>query len=853
MSRRASLVSVLDSWRNQAAAEVMRERRLGLAGGSEQDPTCSRDQESNQRLEMSRMTTDTRHLPAALRKQYSIYSVPAKSDRTHPKDQGLPHASPGVNVSGTAGVSIRTENYQLSDSPVVTERAVRPEQQARRLRRAARARQMYLASKVFNRWADRTALKLEREAVARRHMIRFRCFRGWSGVPGSKLPAADNLRATMAVQKLRRAVMQQKEQLRFTASAIASTYRVFLAQLVLEQWARRYTEHTLRHELAKRSKSIAVRDWKRLTWDNTESKRVLMMHTARCRVIETVEKWDWKAGENWRQLTAAQQVETGRLFFTNLGSWLSRAELKKRASAYRRGSLLEQIIMGFDMWNLRARAQAFYWKCEYLTVTTALSTWLERYIQDRFSSRTARRQHELLSRAKVARRVKQLDHVHTILTSLCGRARLYIGSKLLLEMFAKAFRARKMQMKGIIRKHLMSRYTHVSSKRRKRLFFLVLDHWRVTRSGAFNTAHVADIFRSTSGAAQCLVALSSWNGQAAIGQQALVDAQNYCRATCLKIWDERSVRQASLHAQAWRFWSLEHERLCFKAWSIAALQRSGQAHTAVVAQQRHSRESRSRVFQRWRAFARASKLGTLDATSASTARLQEFAGYRKRGASRAPPGGLESTKEVDYGTLPMETPTRWTGLPVPMTHALSSGLLSIVGEPEDESNTIPGSSKNTAQSKEPRQARVADLNLTAPTSPSTTPLALLPGQIERKIRTSSLGTGVLGRGGLRRPLRTWPDLQPVSPSNALAKSAEAVSTSVSDTRWGVKSRFLDLSVTRKTAELHHSRPPRRSHSLSVQTTAGRKTVEFSSSMPPLPGASSVTSGQGSVALQQRHS
>ncbi|KAM4059311.1 sfi1 spindle body protein domain-containing protein [Hirsutella rhossiliensis] len=136
----------------------------------------------------------------------------------------------------------------------------RPAQQERLLHRAARARQIYLASKVFNLWADRTALRLEREAVARRHMIRFRCFRGWSEVPSSKLPAADNLRVATAVQKLRRAVMHQEEQLSLAASAIARTYHVNLARRVFERWICRVAEHALRHKLA----SWSVRHWRTL-------------------------------------------------------------------------------------------------------------------------------------------------------------------------------------------------------------------------------------------------------------------------------------------------------------------------------------------------------------------------------------------------------------------------------------------------------------------------------------------------------------------------------------------------------------------------------------------------------------
>ncbi|KAG5926275.1 hypothetical protein E4U42_003469 [Claviceps africana] len=61
--------------------------------------------------------------------------------------------------------------------------------------RAARARQIFLASRILSRWADKTAIRVDREAVARRHMVRFRCFNNWLQAPNSTRPRIRHLKA----------------------------------------------------------------------------------------------------------------------------------------------------------------------------------------------------------------------------------------------------------------------------------------------------------------------------------------------------------------------------------------------------------------------------------------------------------------------------------------------------------------------------------------------------------------------------------------------------------------------------------------------------------------------------------
>lgn len=770
-------------------------------------------------------TAMVKRLHPALHEQHALGSSSSKPNMSRPQARQLPHTSAGAKVRGTANASSQSGRCFSSDIPGTSDVVWCSAQQERMLHRAARARQIYLASKYFNRWADRTALRLEREAVARRHMIRFRCFRGWSEVPSSKLPAAENLRAATAVQKLRRAVIHQEEQLSLAASAIARTHLVDLTRRVFGQWACRVVEHAFHHGLTRRNSLKIVRKWKRLAWDNTESKSAALAHTACCGITEVVDRWTWKARQGRRQLAAAQQVETVRLFFAHLGEWLDQTELKRRSLACERDLHLEQTRLAFDAWNLLARAQAFRWKCEYSTVTSALGAWLEITAHHHHSGSAAQRQYQLMSMSKVGRQVKQLGRRRANLASLQERARLYIGGTLLLEMFSAAVQERRTRMKGSIRRYLMLRYTQVSSKRRRRTFMAALDHWNVAAAESLNAAHAAKELRSSSAAERRHLTLANWGLQAAVQEQAHIVAHNHCKEAWLRLWDERSGRQNHRHAQAWRIWTLEQERLCFKAWSIATLQKSGQAHTATVARQRHSRESRGRVLQRWRASSRASRRGTLGQNLTFTESHKSHVGSRNRSAGRGLTGKLWSSKQPGHVALSMETPTRWTGMPVPMTNALPSRLMAIAGEAGGDPDAAT-SSLGGAQIKEPRHGRLANSTSTAPTWPSTTPLALLPAQFERKLPVPRSRAGNPGSSELGRSLHARPDLQPGSPWHTPVKSTGAVNSSLG----GV---YLNFGPRPSVSATEPQGTGRRLHSQSMSVTsgAGRPTAGLRGPVP----------------------
>ncbi|WKT49009.1 Sfi1 spindle body [Fusarium oxysporum f. sp. vasinfectum] len=120
--------------------------------------------------------------------------------------------------------TISQHEQPAEEGPLTPEQQIDSErEQSRLLKQAARAREIYLASKVFNHWADRTARRLERDAVARRHMIRFRYFRSWSQAPALREPTTDHMRAAVVVKKWQRIVAQEKS-LQATAIEAARAY-----------------------------------------------------------------------------------------------------------------------------------------------------------------------------------------------------------------------------------------------------------------------------------------------------------------------------------------------------------------------------------------------------------------------------------------------------------------------------------------------------------------------------------------------------------------------------------------------------------------------------------------------------
>lgn len=753
--RRAALVSAFDRWRSMTAVKAPRERRLGQHGRSrlQRSSGCCRDD----LVDGMAAAVDGTY-PASPASPPALL-IPRQTELGIARQQ--PHASPSTRPSTAADASREPGRDDLQGPPRDGEVPLSPEDYQRLLHRAARAREIYLASKVFNRWADRTATRLEREAVATRHMIRFRCFRGWSQAPTSKLPAVGNLRAATAVQKLHRAVAYQEEQLSLAASTIATAHRLELAERAFNRWACQVMEHASHRRSARRVKLKAARQCISHAWEDAASRQAAATHNTRYHEAGAAHRWQCQAEQAKRRFAAARRVAAVRLYSAHLEAWLDQAEVKRRSWACCRHLLAEQASTAFYQWNLRARAQAFRWRCEYLSVTSRLDKWLERARQDNQADSAARLRYELASKANMCEQMRCRNRQWSDLGYLHRRARLYIGATHLLKILDGTVKQRKSRARNIVRRYLMIRYTQVSSRRRKRNFYTALNRWHVAAAGALDSVRVADDWRAAIKARRRRANFAGWRRQVAARRRLQAAAQTWYSGAWVKSWDEYSARQGHRNAQAWGLWASQEQRHCLKAWSIATLRRSGQAHTATMVQQRHGRESQSRVLQRWKQSLDEARGSALEPGSASTARPGLLAGYRS--GRRSLPSRLWLTRQIEYPTSPMETPTRWTGLAVPMTtNVLSSRPMARVEEVDDES-AATSSTMGEAQGWQPRPGRGLGVSLLAAQSPSTTMQAPLPAHLEHKQRLPyRSGPGQLSRSAATRWALGRPDPRPSS-------------------------------------------------------------------------------------------
>ncbi|KAF9775011.1 hypothetical protein IL306_006908, partial [Fusarium sp. DS 682] len=323
-------------------------------------------------------------------------------------------AAPSHTVTNNEGTIVhhpvtqeRTRNTTSQPEPPAEEGPSTPEQrvdsereQSRLLRQAARAREIYLASKVFNHWADRTARRLERDAVARRHMIRFRYFRLWSQAPALREPTTDHMRAAVAVRKWQRIVAQEKS-LQAAASAAARAYELRKIQRVLDLWSCHRLEHLGRQMTASRSKTRAMSKWLlQAAHDKAFSQAIRTQTTLRLQV-DAIHKWQGDAEKESQFYNTARRIGDIQHSFTYLREWWDQAEISRRAAGYRQQLMVERVNLAFDEWNLRARAQAFQWRREYLQVTQVFDRWFQCAEQEADMGRRAEEFYEEQAKAKV--------------------------------------------------------------------------------------------------------------------------------------------------------------------------------------------------------------------------------------------------------------------------------------------------------------------------------------------------------------------------------------------------------------------------------------------------------------------
>lgn len=633
----------------------------------------------------------------------------------------------------------------------------------RNLRRAARAREIYLASKFFNRWADRTARRLERDAVARRHMIRFRCFRGWLGAHPSREPVAENLRAATSIKKWQRNIAEQETILKATAEAAAWAYQLKRARKVFDQWCYRRLEDVAQCQAASRMRSKVLSGWMTQKTAHATLHETIRTQKATRDATNALQKWHTQAERAEVRAAAAQRIGAVQQSFSHLREWWDRAEIDRRAKTYRRHLYLEKAGFAFTQWNLQARAQAFVWKREYHIVTRVFERWWQDVQQHQTAQRNADRLYADRAKIRVLGCMEWQQTELVQLTRLESRARLYIGATRVLSVFDRVVKQRKTREKDRVKQYLKARYTEMSSRRKKRNFFWALDHWRAVAAADQTRRRLAADLRERQRTEKLMIAVETWSGEAADSQEQLESAQLFHGQKWLDLWSDYAHELEQRELEAVDLLAADKQHHYVKQWSISTMQHSGQAHTATKVQTKHEREKRNRVLQNWRrsceqSRGRVPEPGSQMAPSTFPQSVQSVQRASWRGVNARRSLARRNEENQDFPLGAFETPTRWTGQPLPVS-ALATGSMmaplreadedddgdSLMADDDMELHTTPTPPRFQLQ----RDQRPLNLS-------TTTPRAPVPSHLRRNSRMQLGGPSRLAGGSQGTPNVMFP-------------------------------------------------------------------------------------------------
>ncbi|KAH7146567.1 RAVE protein 1 C terminal-domain-containing protein [Dactylonectria macrodidyma] len=607
----------------------------------------------------------------------------------------------------------------------------------KRLKHASRARELYLASKVFNHWADRTARRLERDAVARRHMIRFRCFRTWSQAPAYREPTADHMKSVVTVKKWTR-IATQNENLEAIAKRAAETYCLKKMHQVLAQWSCHRLQHVGRGITASRSRSKAVSNWMAQASASLALSEDIRTQTRHRDELHALDRWQNHTHDDIMRTRASRRIGAIQQSFTHLRDWWDQTEIRRRAAAYRQHLLVKKACFAFDQWNLQARSQAFIWRREYVSVTRVFDAWCQSVDQREETRRKAQNYYENRTKSELVRRLRHVRAESSQLSHLENRASYYIRGTRLMGVLAKVAQQRRVQDKEHVKRYLMARYTEMSSARKKRNFFAALDKWRAFTLREKEQTRLASELSFRKQSSRQIAVLRLWSEEAERDRIRAREAQIHHGQGWLEAWRGYAGDLEQRDMEAWQLWAVERQRNCLKEWSISSLQQSGQAHTALEVHKKHNRERRNRYLQSWR------QLGSRPRSHIPEFDTQRNSATQAPGSYRGSWIALSGRRSVvrrndkvqDFPTSPVETPTRWTGEPIMMSGILAGSTMAPVREANEDdgasSTTADDLGLTTSPSKRPQERRANRFSALS----STTPRAPVPLHLDFQGRSS---------------------------------------------------------------------------------------------------------------------
>ncbi|KAH8175338.1 hypothetical protein LIA77_03756 [Sarocladium implicatum] len=325
-------------------------------------------------------------------------------------------------------------------------------------------------------------------------------------------------------------------------------------------------------------------------------------------------------------------------------------------------------------------------------------------------------------------------------------------------MFDEVVRRRKAEEKDRVKKRLMLKYKQASAARKKRQFFAALSVWQESATNAqINAQFAADtiVSRETRQRAQTLEA---WTQQSRAHEQDMDRAIQQYGIYWIDRWTASAAREAERENQAWETWAVDRQRTALKDWSILALQRGGQAHTASAAYLKHSRDRRRRILQLWKQQKdKKQGIENLDANRNFTPGPGSLRSYRQSWRFFSEKGHAASNRTSIMSTA--DTPTRWTGQLSLMSSTMGQNPMPAVDEADEPdlakspmSDGLPKGFDSPVRGKAKPNVFGASL--------STTPLAPVPTHLHGRLgdgaRPSPWPRSAYGQRSLYVPSKLGP-------------------------------------------------------------------------------------------------
>lgn len=233
------------------------------------------------------------------------------------------------------------------------EEAARARFYARYDLRATKAHELYLLTKVLTHWAEITVEQIECTSVARRHILRVRCFNAWQDIT-----AVNELKARKLILRKHFAKWRsQQVTISIRTNRTVATYAEDLIRRAFREWLRKRRELWYIVTTKDREASQAIQLWLELH-RKSKSTAAMAINYSHHRLLKGVLLlWLQKAKQFLQQQESAQSLHRDRLYQIYLQRWQQETHLISAGRQFRyhcEGGVVSTV---FKMWVLRAQQE----------------------------------------------------------------------------------------------------------------------------------------------------------------------------------------------------------------------------------------------------------------------------------------------------------------------------------------------------------------------------------------------------------------------------------------------------------------------------------------------------------------